>query len=145
MYRVIVLFYGLIVLYKWDHSFHMVNFSSSAFPCSLFKVMSRYMSGHMSYSVLEQLGRAGVFGTSIFTSSGTGAVALWQVTAACPCTVMSVVGTASPGGLSSLTWEALSCILRLACCGPHPPTSQAPHVARTLSAQSLSTKTPNCP
>ena len=82
MCRVIVLFYGLI-LYKWDHSFHVVNFSSSAFPCSLFKAMSRYMSGHMSYSVLEQLGRAGVFGTSIFTS-GTRAVALWQAAAACP-------------------------------------------------------------
>ena len=51
MYRVIVLFYGLIVLYKWDRSFHVVNFSSSAFSCSLFKVMSRYMSGHVLFCV----------------------------------------------------------------------------------------------
>lgn len=97
MYRVIVLFYGLIVLYKWDCSFHVINFSASAFPCSLFKVMSRCMSGHMSHSVLEQLGRAGVFGSSIF-ASGTGPAALWQVAAACPWLHSNVCGG------DSFTW-----------------------------------------
>lgn len=55
-----------------------------------------------------------------------------------------MAGAASPGWLDSLTQDALSCILHPAFCGPPPSAAwlQGQHI---LSAEGLSTTTPNCP
>ena len=134
---------GRQILKRWGRP------SASPFPSFLFKVMSRYISGHMPRSVLEQLGRVGVFGTNIFASSGKRAVVLLQLAAACPrCSVMFVVG-------GSFTWLAL--LPDLGCSQRHPPSSllraSSSHFSGSkegpfsLSSGSLyyNSKLPNCP
>ena len=122
------------------------QFLSLRFPCSFFKVMSRYMSGHMSYSALEQLGRAGVFGSSIFASSGTRPADLWQVAAACPWLHSDVCGG------DSFTWGTL--LPDLGGARLHPPSgllwaasshfSPSTHGSSSLSSEPLYQNS-NCP